>query len=410
MPGERFTFVPHPITGTPAETCRKYLEGNDPITGKSIVQEIIGALTNPLSDEDKKKGFIERPTPRLVPPDTADNLNRLFVDSGWTDGLPIVLPTEARVAEMLKGTSRKPDEPVGKMQPSSPHEAWSYTVEKIAVNAVMAGAKPEYFPVILALASTGVPSIFTSTTSYARMVVVNGPVRNEIKMNAGIGALGPFNQANSVIGRAWTLMSITLDAGAKVGETYMGSQGNNFNYNNLCMPENEEELPTGWKPLHVQKGYKPQESVVSTFGGWGMIHPDQSFGKPFHIQIPFWLKFVSPFSPAMLLLDPTIVKRLNDKEGFDSKEKLIDWVYKNTFVTVGDWLDNYYAVQNFLLPEGRKGAEPFASWMKKPRKAKIPQIADPKNIQILCVGGGTNLFWQAGDFGYISSASVDKWR
>ena len=67
MPNERFTFVPHPITGIPAATCRKYLEGNDPITGKPILQEIIAALTVPLSDEDTKKGFIERPTPRLVP-------------------------------------------------------------------------------------------------------------------------------------------------------------------------------------------------------------------------------------------------------------------------------------------------------------------------------------------------------
>ncbi len=410
MPGERFTFVPHPITGTPAEVCRKYLEGNDPITGKPVLQEIIGALTNPLSDEDKRKGFIERPTPRLVPPDTADNLSRLFVENGWTDGLPIVLPTEARVAEMLKGTSHKPDELVGRMQPSSPHEAWSYTVEKVAVNAVMAGAKPEYFPVILALASTGVPSLFTSTTSFARMVVVNGPVRNEIKMNSGIGALGPFNQANSVIGRAWTLMSITLDAGGKAGETYMGSQGNNLNYNNLCMPENEEELPPGWKPFHVQKGYKPQDSVVSTLGGWGFTHPDQSFGKPFYIQIPFWLKFVSPFSPVTLLLDPTITRQLHDKEGFDTKEKLIDWIYKNCFVTVGDWLDDFYSVQNFILPGGRQGREPFASWMKLPRDAKIPQIASPSSINILSLGGGTNLFWQAGDFGYISSASVDKWR
>jgi hypothetical protein len=410
MPGERFTFVPHPITGTPAEVCRKYLEGNDPITGKPVVQEIIAALTNPLSEEDKKTGFIERPTPRLVAPDTADNLNRLFVERGWTDGLPIVLPTEARVKEMLKGTSHKPDEQVGTMQPSSPHEAWSYTVEKVAVNAVMAGAKPEHFPVILALASTGVPSIFTSTTSFARMVVVNGPVRNEIKMNSGIGALGPFNQANSVIGRAWTLMSITLDNGAKIGETYMGSQGNNFMYNNLCMPENEEKLPPGWKPLHVQKGFKAQESVVSTFGGWGIIHADQSFGKPFFSQIPYWLKFISPFSPALLLLDPEIVKQLNDREGFDSKEKLIDYVYKNSFVTAGDWMDNYYSVQNFILPEARKGVEPYASWMKLPKDEKIPQIASSKNIQILCVGGGTNLFWQAGDFGYISSASVDKWR
>ena len=410
MPGERFAFVPHPITGVPADTCRKYLQGNDPITGKPIIQEIIGALINPLSEEDKKKGFIERPTPRLVPPDTAENLTRLFLANGWTDGLPIVLPTQARVDEMLKGTSHKPDELVGRMQPSSPHDPWSYTVEKIAVNAVMAGARPEHFPVILALASTGVPSIFTSTTSFARMMVVNGPIRKEIKMNSGIGALGPFNYANSVLGRAWTLMSITLDGGAKTGETYMGSQGNNLNYNNMCMPENEEELPSGWKPFHVQKGYKPQESVVSTFGGWGVIHADQSFGQPFHTQIPFWLKFISPFSPAMLLLDPTIIKQLKEREGFESKEQLIDWVHKNTTVTVGEWLDNYYSVQNFILPTARQGVEPFASWMKLPRDTKIPLIARPSNIQVLSVGGGTNLFWQAADFGYISSASIDKWR
>ena len=406
----RFTFVPHPITGTPATTCRKYLEGNDPQTGKPVVQEIIAALTNPLSAEDIQKGFIERPTPRLVPADTAGNLDNLFLKNGWTDGLPIVLPTEARVADMLKGTSHKADELVGRMQPSSPHPAWSYTVEKVAVNAVMAGAKPEHFPVILALASTGVPSIFTSTTSFARMMVVNGPIRNEIKMNSGIGALGPFNYANSVLGRAWTLMSINLDEGAKTGQTYMGSQGNNLNYNNLCMPENEEELPEGWKPFHVQKGFKPQESVVSTFNGWGITHPDQSFGKPFHTQIPFWLKFISPFSPAMLLLDPTIIRQLKEREGFESKEQLIDWIYKNTTVTVGDWLDNFYSVQNFILPGGKQGREPIASWMKLPREEKIPQIASPNNIQILCVGGGTNLFWQAADFGYISSASIDKWR
>jgi hypothetical protein len=239
---------------------------------------------------------------------------------------------------------------------------------------------------------------------------VNGPVRNEIKMNSGIGALGPFNQANSVIGRAWTIMSINLDNGAKVGETYMGSQGNNFNYNNLCMPENEEELPEGWKPFHVQKGYKPSDSVVSTLGGWAFTHPDQSFGKPFAPQIPFWLKFVSPFSPVTLLLDPTIIQQLNDREGFNSKEQLIEWIHKNTFVTVGDWLDNYYSVQNFILPGGKQGREPIASWMKLPRDAKIPQIVSPNNINILSLGGGTNFFWQAGDFGYISSASVDKWR
>jgi hypothetical protein len=367
-------------------------------------------LTNPLSADDSKKGFIETPTPRLLPPDTADNLQRLFRENGWTEGLPVILPTEARVAEMLKATSHKPDEIAGKMQPSPPHPAWSYTVEKVAVNAVMAGASPEQFPVILALASTGVPSLFTSTTSFARMVVVNGPIRNEIKMNSGIGALGPFNYSNSVIGRAWTLMSITLDGGAKPGETYMGSQGNNLNYNNVCMPENEESLPTGWNPYHVQKGHKPQDSVISIFTGWGFTHPDQSFGQPFHSQIPRWLKSISPWSTVTLLLDPTIIKQLKENEGFDSKEQLSEWIHKNTTVTIGDWLDCCWSIQNFTLPTARKGVEPFASYLKLPRDTTIPQFARPSGISILSVGGGTNFFWQAGDFAYISSASVDKWR
>ena len=409
-PGMRFTFVPHPITGIPANLCKMYLEGSDPVTGKPVLEEIIAALTQPLSAEDRQGGVIERPTERMVAPDTEASLHRMFREKGWTDGLPIVLPTEERVREILKGTSHDPTEQVGQMRPSSPHEAWSYTVEQVAINAVMAGAEPEHLPVILAIASTGVPSLFTSTTSYARMVVVNGPIRNELQMNSGIGALGPFNYANSVIGRAWTLMSINLAATAKVGETYMGSQGNNYNYNNLCMPENEEELPEGWNPLHVQKGYKASESVVSIFNGWGFTHPDQSFGLTFHSQIPFWLKFISPFSQATLLLDPTIIKQLKESEGFDSKEQLANWIHGNTKITVGDWMDIYYAVQNFILPIAQQGTEPFASWAKLPRDEKIPLIVSPNDISIISLGGGTNLFWQAGDFGFTASASVDKWR
>jgi len=406
----RYTFVPHPIAGTSAEVCRKYLQGNDPVTGKPILDEIIAALTVPLTEEDRNTDIIERPTPRLVEPDMEEALHDTFLKNGWTDGLPIVLPTEARVEEMLKGTSHDRNEPVGKMQPSSPHERWSYTVEKVAANAVMAGAKPEHFPVILAVASTGMTAISTSTTSFASMVVINGPVRNELNMNYGIGSLGPFNHANAVIGRAWTLMSINLGASGKIGETYMGSQGNNYNYNNLCMAENEEALPEGWNPLHVQKGFNADDSTISTFLGWGFTHPDQSFGKDFAPQIPFWLKFVSPFSSTTLLLDPTIIKQLKHNEGFDSKEQLIDYIHQNTKVTVGDWLDNFYAVQNFVLPGGRAGREPVASQMKLPKDELIPQFSSPSRINILSLGGETNLFWQAGDFGFSRSASVDEWR
>src|SRR4029078_13147488 len=98
----------------------------------------------------------ERTTPRQLDPDTEDNLQRQFLVNQWTDGLPIVLPTEKGVAAMLAGTSRKPDEIVGRMQPTEFRVAWEYTVEKVAVNAVMAGGKPGDFSVILSPADAAV--------------------------------------------------------------------------------------------------------------------------------------------------------------------------------------------------------------------------------------------------------------
>src|SRR5207342_1163115 len=114
-----------------------------------------------------------------------DDLRRLFDENHWTDCLPIMLPTEARVEAMLKGTSHPPDKIVGRLRPTAFREFWEFTVEKVAVNAVMAGARPEYFPVILALASSGISARSSSTSSMAAMVVVNGPIRNEIAMSSG---------------------------------------------------------------------------------------------------------------------------------------------------------------------------------------------------------------------------------
>ena len=146
--------MPQPVVGcTPAE-LRAYIEGNDPVSGRPFMQEVIEGLSRPLDDADLKGVSFERTTPRLLPPDTEDNLRQLFIENHWTDFLPIVLPTEERVAAMLKGTEpaarqgRRPDA-AGNFR-----EFWEYTVEKVAVNAVMAGARPDYFPVILALAAS----------------------------------------------------------------------------------------------------------------------------------------------------------------------------------------------------------------------------------------------------------------
>ena len=123
----------------------------------------------------------------------------------------------------------------------------------------MAGAKPEHFPLILALGND-VP-FGNSTTSMANMILVNGPIRNEMEMNYGLNVMGPHNEANSVMGRTYTLMSKTA-GDLHAGKTTWSSLGSNIQYNNLCIAENEEALPAGWKPFHVQMGVKPTDSVT----------------------------------------------------------------------------------------------------------------------------------------------------
>ncbi len=407
MPKQRFTFVPHPVSGRPPDICNQYVRGKDPLTGKPIVDELVAALTNPLTAEEKKTGFLMRPPqPRLLEPDTPTNLARLFENNGWTDGLPIVLPTEEKVAEMLKGTSHAADEVVGTMRPSPPHEAWEFTVELVAANAVMAGAKPEYLPVILALASTGVTSLFSSTTSFARMVVVNGPIIEEINMNGGIGAMSPFNPANATIGRAWTLISKNLGGGGIPGQTYLGSQGNNVNYNNICFPEKEDRLPSGWNPFHVQKGYQPGESVVSTFTGWEIVHGSGRNKEALARTIAPYS--VGTYRQVTLLMDPIVANDFKDIGGFQTKEQLSEWLLKNT----PSPLPGYWMSHREELEKAKSGVEPFAAWLKYPDGALVPASSLTPNVpvEIIVVGGETNAFMQLGDFRHVSSASVDQWR
>jgi hypothetical protein len=409
MPNLRYTFTPHPIAGLDLETSRKYLRGNDPQSNKPIISECAEALTKPLSDDDKKTGVKELPHERLLKPDTQENLEQLFLDNYWTDFMTFTLPTEERVAEMLKGTSHAPGEIVGRMQASGPHPMYTFTVEMVAACAVMAGCKPIYLPVVLAIASTGATSLFTSTTSFSRMVVVNGPIRQEIGMYSGIGALGPFNHANAAIGRTWTILSRCLSRSGLPGQNYMGSIGNPLSYNNLCFPEKEEALPEGWNPLHVQRGFKREESAVSIFSGYGMTHADTNFNMPLHEQIPYYLRFNNPDAGAVMVMDPTAANRLK-AEGFNTKEKVIEYAWENTKISVDDYWSKYQLVEIFIRPRAEKGVEPFASWLKLPPGTLIPQFPSKGMINIVVLGGETQEFWQLGDHTFVASTSVDTWR
>src|SRR5438874_11365142 len=365
MPYMRQVFVPQPIMGKTPQQLRAYVDGKDPITGRPVMQEVIEGLTSPLDAADLKEITFERSTPRLVEPDTEENLHHLFRANLWTDQLPIILPTEERVAEMLAHTSHKPDEVVGHMRPTQFREYWEYTVEKVAVNAVMAGARPEYLPTILAIAASGVSARGSTTSSAAAMAVVNGPIRNEIGMNSGTGALGPYNHANAIIGRAYGLLSQNLQGGSEPGLTYLGSQGNNYAYNCLTFAENEERSP--WEPFHVSHGFKASDSTVSLFGG--CRHTSFTLGvREAHWQdhVRNMLRGMDPREHPTFVLDPITARLFIDRGGFDTKDKLINWIHNNACMPAGEYWD-CQLVQSCIYPRGPYAEEPYATM---PRPAR----------------------------------------
>ena len=142
MPTARSVFVPQPVVGRSESELRAYIEGTDPVLKQPFMQGVIEGLTRPLSDEDYKGATFERSTQRFLEPDTEENL-RAFIENRWTDYLPIILPTEERVEQMLRGTKHAADKIVGRLRPTAFREYWEFNVEKVAVNAVMAGARPQ---------------------------------------------------------------------------------------------------------------------------------------------------------------------------------------------------------------------------------------------------------------------------
>jgi len=407
MPHMRQVFVPQPVIGKSPSELRAYVDGNDPITGRPVMREVIEGLTAPFGEGELKETIFERSTPRWVEPSSEEELNRLFQENHWTDQLPIILPTEERVAAMVAHTSRKPDEVVGHMRPTDFREYWEYTVEKVAVNAVMAGAQPEYFPVILALAASGVSARGSSTSSMASMAVVNGPIRHQLGMNCGTGAMAPYNHANTTIGRAYGLLSQNLQGGSVPGHTYMGSQGNGYAYGSMTFGENEERSP--WEPFHVQHGFKPTDSAVSLFTGCRSTAFSLGLReKHWREHVRNMLRGLDPRTPPTLLLDPLTARMFIDRGRFDTKEKLIAWIDDNARMPAGQFWD-YQLAQNYIYPRATFGEEPWAARLKAAPDEPI-QMFLQKDIHVVVVGGETNPYWRIMGCTYQKTISVDEWK
>jgi len=193
----------------------------------------------------------------------ADDEVEFMFDQGFTDGLPVVPPTPERVIRMLSGTRRDSLDVVALVPPNMAPA----TVEKVAINAVLAGCRPEYLPVVIAALEAvctdtfNAHGVMATTMGASPLLVVNGPIRERIGMNMKIGALGQGNRANACIGRALRLVLRNV-GGAKPGGTERSTLGNPMKFT-MCFAEWEER--SHWPPLHVERGFEPGDSVVTAF-------------------------------------------------------------------------------------------------------------------------------------------------
>jgi thiol-disulfide isomerase/thioredoxin len=192
-----------------------------------------------------------------------DDEFEFMFDQGMGDGLPLVPPTPERVMRMLAGTQRDPQEVVAVIPPNM-GEA---TVEKIAINAVMAGCRPEYLPVVITAVEAictdafNIHGVMATTMGASPVMVINGPVRQRLGMNMKLGALGQGNRANATMGRAVRLVVRNV-GGARPGGTERSTLGNPMKFT-MCFAEWEERSP--WEPLHVERGFRAQDCVVTVF-------------------------------------------------------------------------------------------------------------------------------------------------
>jgi hypothetical protein len=288
---------------------------------------------------------------------------------------------------MLKATSHDPDEQLGRMSPhSEAGETWSYTVKTAAINAVMSGAKPEYFPIILAIGSTGTTGISVSDNGFMAGAVINGTIRDEIGLNYDVGAMGPYAHANTTIGRAWNLLSINGANCGKVGTTYMGTVGNPMNAINIIIAEHEDNSP--FKPLSVRRGAKPGQNVITLFIGWGVLSAKNwnvnQWGTV--MDYPKIIKDIynqqDPMFGTCAVLSPPIATFVKDA-GYDTVEDFTKWVT--------------------APPEGQ--AAP---------KAKMGGFGGPRGrggtFTVVVTGSSNNNYFSMGGMSPGQAVMIDDWR
>jgi hypothetical protein len=409
QPSVAFVTIPHATTGQQADFIRKMVDEQ--------IDAIIRGLTTPPSaarpgrDAPGSSQATEVFTIEMdETPAWLDAVNRFLAERDWSDGIPVIPPTPAAVEEMLKGTKRQPQDVLMVMEPGF----GLATVEKIAINAVMAGCRPEQFPVLLAAIDclaqpqTNHRDLQVSGHTEAPLILVNGPIAKKARINFGTTAMGPgvVNSANTAIGRALRLCLINIGyCKAGAGDPNFIGLPTKFG---MCIAENEELSP--WPPYHMDRGFQRDESAVTVVSVTGptdiidsssrthedtlnniasmMFYPNAGAGG----WIRGWqsaqvghtnqrVPYQGPYHPIILSPSRAVILA----EAGMSKQDAQAWLHRNCRISLKSVL-------------GRRGAPKDASgkWLNHPElqylendpNATIPALESPEQY-LLFVSGGT---------------------
>ena len=382
MPHLRQVFTPHPVGGKSDDELAAYLVNPDPVSGKQIMKEIVDDLTRPLTADETKTGMQSIGAGAATfGPETADNLQEIFMNNGMTDYMPIIIPTEEK-----SGRDAQRHEPQSRR--SAPHAAPRSRLHLRAVGIHGSASRSERRHGRMP------PGIFPRRARDGIRRPIGAVRIYYIVDNLDRGQWPYTRQAEHELRpwRAWSFRAgqrhhrAIVDADGQEPHQrrhprrhVSGRPGNNIDYNNLVIAEDEKNSP--WPPLHTQFGFKPEENVVSIFGGPDVRQGHGARGAGamiamFDEQISFMFQSMVGGSGALVILDPLVAKRLVD-QGYDTKDKLQDWLWKNTMRTAKDFRESFLASFH-LYPLALQGREPYATWYKVPEDTLIPFFPGPR--------------------------------
>jgi hypothetical protein len=411
QPSTAFVTIPHATTGQQPDFIRKMVDEQIDaiIRGLTEIPASVGMSQGVQGSGHAAETFTVEMDETL---EGLEAVNRFLAERDWSDGIPVIPPTPAAVERMLKGTRRQPQDVVMVMEPGF----GLATVEKIAINAVMAGCRPEQFPVLLAaIDCLGQPQMNhrdmqVSGHTEAPMILVNGPIARKAGINVGTSAMGPgvVNSANTAIGRALRLCLINIGyCKAGAGDPNFIGLPTKFG---MCLAENEEASP--WQPYHVDRGFQRDDSTVTVVSVTGpadildsasrthedtlnniasmMSYPNSSAG----IWVRGWqsaqvghtnkrVPYQGPYHPIILSPSRAVILA----EAGMSKEDAQAWLHHNCRISLKSVLGTR------AMPRGASGqwlSHPGLQHLEKDPDATIPSLESPKQYLLFVSGGSTH--------------------